>query len=353
MRAVKCSGFGDVEDVLEVVEDFPKPVLDPNKGGYVLLETRACALAPGDVRVVSGKTKEFQAPKRFPFVPGGDVSGVVVGVCNDETRLKVGDEVVSRFHMKPRGGLAQYTLAKAEQTALKPQSVDFNKAAALASSGVAALALAKRVKQGDRVLVIGGSGGVGSSLVQLARHFGASYVAATSSKVNVVRDRLRADDVIDYREQNVWGLERYKDIKFDVVFDLVGGQWRHASTDRDRNILKSGRDGGRFFVVTPDTAWFEIHTVMHIIQVFLAPALWRAFSSLINRNLPRYRFLLVLPDELEWKHELFSLVDQRVLDVVLDPASPFPFTTAGVRAAYNLQASRHCLGKAVVSLSPN
>lgn len=154
MRAATASELGrSVDDVLDVVENFPKVEFDPadpKNAGYALVRVQACALAPGDVRVLSGRTREVQGPPAFPYVPGGDVCGVVEAVADGETFIQPGDTVVSQFHVN-RGGLAEYTIVKTAFCARKPPRLTPSEAAATASSGAAAVLLSRNVKPGDRV----------------------------------------------------------------------------------------------------------------------------------------------------------------------------------------------------------
>lgn len=254
MRAAQCSNYGrNVDDVLSVVEDAPRPTFEPaskEARGHALVRVQATALAPGDVRVMSGRTREIQGPPSIPYVPGGaDLYGVVEAVADDEKYLKAGDRVVCQFD-KNWGGLAEYALVKSGNCARDPPAcLTSAEAAAIGSSGAAAVLISRQVKQGDRVLVIGGSGGVGSFLVQLARTKSASFVAAVSTQTDLMKE-LGVDRTIDYRQEDVWALEEFQteEGRFDVVFDLVEKGWDRVTSaeGRARPILKNGRRGGRF-----------------------------------------------------------------------------------------------------------
>lgn len=174
---------------------------------------------------------------------------VVEAIADGEKYLQVGDTVVSQFDQN-WGGLAELALAKSSNCARNPPArLSPAEAAATASSGASAVVISKHVKHGDRVLVIGGSGGVGTFLVQLARAKGASFVAAVSTQTELMRE-LGADKAIDYREEDVWASAEFqaKGGQFDVVFDLVEKGWdRVVSPEgRARPIVKTGWQGGRF-----------------------------------------------------------------------------------------------------------
>lgn len=174
---------------------------------------------------------------------------MVEEIAEGEKYLKVGDTVVSQFDQN-WGGLAEYALVKSSNCARGPPArLSPAEAAGLSSSGASAVNISRYVKQGDRVLVIGGSGGVGTFLVQLARARGASFVAAVSTQVALMRE-LGVDRAIDYREEDVWTSAEFQEEgnRFDVVFDLVEKGWDRVTSEegRKRPILKTGREGGRF-----------------------------------------------------------------------------------------------------------
>lgn len=174
---------------------------------------------------------------------------MVEAVADDEKYLEVGDTVVSQFDQN-WGGLAEYALVKTGNCLRSPPArLTPAEAAATASSGASAVVISGHVKHGDRVLVIGGSGGVGTYLVQLARAKGASFVAAVSTQTELMRE-LGVDRAIDYREEDVWTSAEFQGEagRFDIVFDLVEKGWDRvmSAEGRARPIVKTGWQGGRF-----------------------------------------------------------------------------------------------------------
>ncbi|CAN0021285.1 unnamed protein product [Ectocarpus fasciculatus] len=362
MRAALCSSYGPVDEVLSVVEDAPRPTFEPAgkaSRGYALVRVQATALAPGDIRVLSGRTAEIQGPPSLPYVPGGaDLCGVVEAVADGETYLKVGDKVVSQFD-RNWGGLAEYALAKSSQCARNPPAgLSPAEAAATASSGASAVVISRHVKRGDRVLVIGGSGGVGSFLVQLVRAKGASYVAAVSTQTELMTE-LGADKAIDYREEDVWASSEFQAEagKFDVVFDLVEKGWDRVTSKggRAKPIVKTGWRGGRFVTTVPPCGkWFDGHSMWQIIRVFMLPVLSKIIAtSLWPWGRPRYKFAFGLGIDAKRTQfaELFALIEAGDVRVVLDGGRPRPFTTDEIRAAFKLQESGHAHGKVVVQVA--
>ncbi|CAK9039628.1 unnamed protein product [Durusdinium trenchii] len=252
MACMHVSGYGDQVEQLLTASQEPKPQV--TKRGQLLVRVRAVALAPGDVRVMSGKTSLVQGPPSFPYVPGGDLSGVVCAVHESEKKFKVGDEVVCMFDtVGPRGALAEYKLVQATHAALKPSSISFEDASALPSSALSAMLLCEKyLRPNDRVLVLNGSGGVGVHLLQMLKPK-ASFVAATSTQRELV-EAQGADQVVDYRSQNWWEVPEFLATPFDLVIDLWGTRpaWDHAVASP---AVKAGREGGRYVTMVGDTPY--------------------------------------------------------------------------------------------------
>ncbi|KAJ4824508.1 hypothetical protein Tsubulata_031589, partial [Turnera subulata] len=222
MKGWVYSEYGKSSDILKLESELAVPEV---KDDQVLIKVVAAALNPVDYKRMLGLFETSEAP--FPTVPGYDVAGVVVKVGSQVNNLKVGVEVYGNmnehaFKPKQYGSLAEYTAVEEKLLSIKPKNLSFVEAASLpvaietAYGGLEEAALSP----GKSVLVLGGAGGVGTLVIQLAKHvFGASRVAATSStaKLELLKS-LGADLAIDYTKQNVEDLPE----KFDVVFDTVG-----------------------------------------------------------------------------------------------------------------------------------
>jgi NADPH:quinone reductase-like Zn-dependent oxidoreductase len=184
---------------------------------------------------------------RAPKTPvlGADVAGVVEAVGTAVTRFRPGDEVFGIA----KGSFAEYAVAEEGKLAPKPAGLSMAQAAAIAISGLAALQGLRdhgRVQPGQRVLVIGASGGVGTFAVQVAKALGAEVTGVCSTeKVDLVRS-LGADHVIDYTQQDVTdGGERY-----DVILDIGGNtplaRLRRALAPKGSLVIAGGENGGRW-----------------------------------------------------------------------------------------------------------
>ena len=353
MKGAIATAYGDgskFDDILDIKTDWDMP----KRGkGQLLVRVQACSLAPGDVRTLSGWTKLFQVPKGgFPYIPGGDVTGVVEEADEATSKFKVGDAVVSRFFGTPSGGLAEYAVVETRLTALKPPSLSIEEAAAIPASPIVALRLSKTwVRKGDRVLVIGGSGGVGSHLLQLLKGAGASFVAATGTRTDTLKS-LGADLAINYKEKEWWEVPELKSQKLDLIIDLAAPgkeleAWRHG-----KKLLKSGRKGGRFIAQAGPKALFKVQNTWQALGM-ARKMLWDSYYTKFIPWMPRYKWWVLcladLGDEEEWA-DLFRRIEKGELRVITDPSGPFPFTPKGIRDAFRLQESRHALGKVVVRI---
>jgi NADPH:quinone reductase-like Zn-dependent oxidoreductase len=244
MRAVVQDHYGPPE-VLRI-EQTDRPVIAADE---VLLRVHAAGLDRGTVHLLTGTPYlmrvmgfGFRGPKNR--VPGLDVAGTVVAIGADVTRFAVGDEV---FGIS-RGSFAEYAAAREDKLSPKPADLTFEQAAVVPVSALTALQALRdtgRVRAGQRVLIIGASGGVGSYAVQLAKAFGAEVTAvASTSKLDLVR-ALGADQVVDYtREDFAEGPERY-----DLILDIGGNsptsRLRSALTARGTLVFIGGENGGR------------------------------------------------------------------------------------------------------------
>lgn len=213
MRAVRFHEFGP-PSVLVVEEiDRPEPA-----SGEVLIKVHDAGVNPIDWKLRAGSMQQYM-PVTLPRTPGLDVSGTVASVGADVSDFNVGDKVFGRGAET----YAEYAVAPVATLAHIPEGVSFEQAATLHVGGVTAwlgLFDSAHLEAGQRVLVQGGAGGVGSVAVQLA-HWKGAYVIATASTANVEFVRsVGADEVIDYTKVKVE--DAVHDV--DIVLDTVGGE---------------------------------------------------------------------------------------------------------------------------------
>jgi NADPH:quinone reductase-like Zn-dependent oxidoreductase len=245
MRALVQQEYGEPTAVLSVGE-IPRP---DASGGEVLVRVRAMSVNIGDCHVIRGVPRAMRPVfglrrPRNP-VPGTDIAGVVESVGASVSDLQPGDQVFGSC----TGACAEYAVGRADKLVAKPGGLDFAEAAAVGVSAQTALQALRdqlRVAPGDRVLVIGASGGVGSFAVQIARAMGAEVTGVCSTRnVEMVRS-LGADHVIDYRtEDYITGPDRYDRILDNVAAHPMA-QVRHLLAS-DGTLLSNGAPVGGWF----------------------------------------------------------------------------------------------------------
>ncbi len=230
MKAVQIRSYGGVE-VLEVNNDVAKPSASE---GQVLVEVYAASLNPFDWKVREGMTKGY-LNLEFPILMGGDFAGVIKELGQNVFGFKVGDEVFGQAaaYGGGSGSFAELAVANTDKIAVKPNGLDFLQAASLPLVGVSALQALEthiNLKKDQKILIIGGAGGIGSIAIQIAKALGA-YAAASagSDDLDYVKS-LGADEVYDYKE-NFWE----KIHEFDAVFDTAGKE-----TDKAFRVVKKG-----------------------------------------------------------------------------------------------------------------
>jgi NADPH:quinone reductase-like Zn-dependent oxidoreductase len=208
-----------------VFEDAPIPTIGP---GDVLVHVHASGVSPGELDWGGTWLHHDGTPRTPPIIPGHEVSGVVQAVGADAVGIAVGDEVFGYIDSQRDGADAEYVAVRAEELAPKPATLTHTQAASVPLSALTAWqALFDQgdLAPGQRVLVHGGAGGVGSFAVQLARWRGASVAATASARdASLVRE-LGAEKVIDYRTRG------FEDVvaDMDLVFDTVGGEtWERS-----------------------------------------------------------------------------------------------------------------------------
>src|SRR6059036_180790 len=214
MKAIVIHEYGRPE-VLKY-EDVPRPEPQPDQ---ILVRVIAAGVNPVDGMIRSGMfANEHRA---FPIILGGDIAGVVEKVGSKITKFKVGDPVFAYVSLDNSGGYAQYALVTEREEAPKPKSLTYVEAAAVpivAMTAWQALVDTAKLSGGQTVLIHGGSGGVGSFAIQIAKARGAKVIATASTANQELLKELGADVVIDYTKQKFEDVA--KDV--DVVLDSVG-----------------------------------------------------------------------------------------------------------------------------------
>jgi NADPH:quinone reductase-like Zn-dependent oxidoreductase len=326
-----------------VVADYGKSGLraaevpEPTVGARdVLVRIKAAGINPLDKMVRDGKFKRLLKYKP-PFVLGHDVAGVVTQVGADVRGFAVGDEVYARPRDGRIGAFAEAIAIDQADVALKPKSLTMPEAAAVPLVALAAwqaLVDIARLQPGQKVLVHAGAGGLGSTVIQLAKHLGAHVVTTASGKdAQGLRD-LGADEVIDYTTADFAASLR----GCDVVLDALGGDTLMKSLA----VLEPG--GLAISVVGPPDAGFAEQIGLPWLKPVLSLMSFRVRSRARKLGV-RYAFLFMHADGAQLK-TLAALYDAGALRPVLDRSFAFDQTLEAM--AYVEQG--RAKGKVVVTM---
>lgn len=232
MRAIRLHAPGGPESL--VLDTIPRPA---PAAGEVLVRVHAAAVNPVDWKL------QQAGRLRHPAVPGGDLAGTIVAVGAGVDGWQCGDAVLATVdQVAQQGSYAEYVAVRPDQMLRKSAALGFDEAAGVPTAGIAAwryLLAAGQVAAGDRVLIHGAAGGVGSMAVQLAKARGAYVIATASTRNHAYLRELGADETIDYTTT------RFEDVArdIDLVFSTVAGD----TLDRSVAVL---RDGGRLVTAT-------------------------------------------------------------------------------------------------------
>jgi NADPH2:quinone reductase len=233
MKAIVCESYGPPSNLALKEIAIPEPAADE-----VRLKVHACSVNFPDTLIIQG-LYQFKPP--LPFSPGSDIAGVVDAVGNKVKGFKIGDEVVG---LAPYGGFAEFATLKAATCFPKPPGMNMvNAAAFLMAYGTSYHALKDRaqLKAGETLVVLGASGGVGLTAVELGKKMGARVIAAASTAEKLAMCRsYGADELINYQEENL--KDRIKELTdgkgADVIYDPVGGAYAEPAL---RAIAWEGR----------------------------------------------------------------------------------------------------------------
>lgn len=229
MKAIVIEQYGGKEQLKEKELERPQIAKD-----QVLLEIHATSINQIDWKLREGYLKE-RLPFEFPIILGWDAAGVIAEVGEAVRDFKVGDRVFARPATTRQGTYAEFVPVEENLLARMPENMSFEEAAAIPLAGLTAwqtLVDVAKIKEGDKVLVHAGAGGVGNFAIQIAKSFGA-YVATTASKENEeFVTSLGADLVIDYKT------EQFEDVlsDYDIVLDALGGE----VLEKSYQVLKKG-----------------------------------------------------------------------------------------------------------------
>lgn len=338
MKAIYLTKYGNSDKAFDIREaDIPSP--EPNE---VVIKTVATGLNFADVVARRGLYPD--APKN-PAVLGYDVSGYIHAVGSDVKGLVIGQKVVALTRF---GGYAEYAVAMSEGVAALPENYDFHKATALATQACTAYFCAEEcthLHPGDKVLIQAAAGGVGSILVQIAKHRGCYvYGTASSAKQEFLKE-IGVDCPIDYTKDDFKNIIKGEQPEgIDVVFDSIGGK----SFSKGMKILGPGGRmisyGAASQINGKKTNKLLAAGVVFGFGLFTPIALLMESKSIITVNMLR------IADHRPqvFKHvlsEVVKLADQGVIDPILNKT----FQAADIAKAHDYLESRQSTGKVTIS----
>ncbi len=324
MKRIVYHKYGS-PDVLEL-QEVDKPVVDDDS---VLVRVRAASVNAGDWRLIRGRpylVRLFTGllkPKRS--APGSDLAGYVEAVGRNVTQFKPGDEVIGNLG-NLSGALAEYVRGRERNFVLKPAGITFEQAAAVPVAALTALQGlrdAGQIRSGQKVLINGAAGGVGTFAVQIAKAFGADVTGVCSTRnVDMVRS-LGAERVIDYTKDDFTHSEQHYDLILDIAGNRPLSYCRRVLSRNGILVLVGGPDG-RF--LGPVTRWLQGRVLSRLVSQKLVPFLSKSSKD----------DLVVLKD----------LIEAGKITPVIDRTYPLSKTAEAIRYL----EEGHARGKVVITV---
>ena len=307
MRAIRIHNYGGSEQMeLESIA-VPEPA-----AGEVLIKVHAAGVNPLDWKIREGYLAEI-IPHTLPLTLGWDFAGEIVAIGQDVEKWHVGDAVYARPDFSKNGAYAEYITVSADEIALKPETLSWQKSAAVplvTLTAWQALHDIGQLKHGDRVLIHAGAGGVGIAAIQLAKQAGAIVYTTTSSRNIEFLKRLGADEVIDYTQQDFSTLA-----DLDIVFDTMGGE-----------VLEK--------------SWGTLKKGGHLISLAEIPSEDLAAKHEVSAN---FCFVQANPDQLS---KISKLIDSGAITVEVDSV----YRLDDIAKAHEKSESGHTRGKIVIQI---
>jgi NADPH:quinone reductase-like Zn-dependent oxidoreductase len=315
--------------------DVPDPKVGTND---VLVKVSAASINPLDKMVRNGEFKQLLKYKT-PFVLGHDVAGVVVQVGTTVRDFKIGDEVFARPRDLRIGAFAEYIAIDQNDVAHKPAALTLHEAAAVPLVALAAwqiLVEKAQLKPGQKVLVHAGAGGLGSTVIQLAKHLGAHVATTTTGATEELVRGLGADEVIDYTKQDFSQILS----GYDLVLDSLGGE----NLMKSLTVLKPG--GLAIGVAGPPDSGFAKQVGAPKPFQFVMSFLSRKVRKAAKKLGVRYSFFFMRANGSQLG-KLAALYDGGHLRPVLDSTFAFERT---LDALTYVESGKVRAGKVVVTL---
>ncbi len=307
MKAARIHQYGgSVEMKLDKIA-IPEP-----DEGEVLIKIFAAGVNPIDWKIREGYLAEL-IPHELPLILGWDFSGEIVSLGKNVTKWSISDAVYARPDFAKNGAYAEYIVVSEDEIATKPKMLNWQKSAAVplvTLTAWQALNDISGLKQGDRVLIHAGAGGVGIAAIQLAKQAGATVYTTSSPKNIAFLKELGADEVIDYTQEDFSTLEN-----LDIVFDTMGG-----------DVLEK--------------SWVTLKKGGSLVSVAEVPGEELAAKYEVSAS---FCFVQANPEQLS---KISNLIDSGQLKVEIDSV----FRLEDIAQAHERSESGHTRGKIVIQV---
>lgn len=333
MKALMQIGYGSLEENLQI-QEVEMPIISANE---VLVKVNYASINPHDYKVVLGEFKRMEK-LRFPVPVGSDFSGTIIDVGKDVFHFTEGDKIFGTT----KGALAEFCKVETTNICLKPRNITFKETSTLPVVGMTTIQAFNRIgdiKEGDKVLIHTGSGGVGTFAIQYAKTKGAYiYTTTSSSNVNWVKE-LGADRVIDYTKEDY--LKICSDL--DIVFDTLGGQYTF-------DAFKIIKQGGKVISLLPAEINKKVATEfkMRKLITFLFSLKPSRINKLRRQKKAQYEFVFMRPSRLGLL-EIVSLTEKGQIKQVIEKTYDFNNSID----AFQHLAMGHTKGKLTIKIAQN
>ncbi len=238
MKAAIINNFGNTSELL-IEKDYPVPALKENQ---VLVKVMATSVNPLDIKIRTGELKQVLG-NNFPMIIGNDVSGIIVKCGKNVTKFQIGDHVYgmidanekpSWFGFAKPGAYAEFVCTRENTLCLKPKKLSFEEAASIPLCALTAyqvLVNKVKIKEGNRILINGSSGGVGIFAIQIAKALGAKTIGIAGERNRNLMFDLGVDEFYDYKKTSIEEIEG----KFDIIYDVIS----NSSYKKTKHLLKT------------------------------------------------------------------------------------------------------------------
>ncbi|WKV11609.1 NADP-dependent oxidoreductase [Marivirga harenae] len=332
MKALQITGYGEIAKNVEFRE-IDKPKVNDHQ---VLIEIHAASINPIDHKIIEGAMKNI-SKLSFPAPIGFDVAGKIIDKGEKVMDFNFGDEVFARVPTAAPGTFAEMIAVDHQAVCQKPSNFSYIEAASIPLVGLTTVQSFEKakLKEGEKVLIHAGSGGVGTFAIQYAKARGA-YVYTTTSTKNVdwVKD-LGADRVIDYKKENY--LEIAKDV--DIVYDTLGGEYT-------KDAFKILKTGGRVVSIAgdPDDETAKNLGLNGLIRFALKLKRYK-IDKLAKEKKAIYKFIMMHADGAQL-NDIKELIESNYISAVIDKEYSFLKVVTALR---DVQRG-HTKGKVVVNM---